>query len=84
MEICQLIDSLLQYGINKKLIKEDDYYYSLNALLDIFNLFDYSFNKSNQELSLDEILDQGRDYANYLANRKLSKVYNKVGLGRKR
>ena len=33
---------------------------------------------------LDEILDQGRDYANHLANKKLYKVYNKVGLGRKR
>lgn len=33
---------------------------------------------------LDEILDKGRDYANYLANKKIAKVYNKVGLGRKR
>ena len=33
---------------------------------------------------LDEILDQCRDYANHLANKKLYKVYNKVGLGRKR
>ncbi len=33
---------------------------------------------------LDSVLDSGRDYAKYLAQRKLSKVYNKVGLGRKR
>jgi tryptophanyl-tRNA synthetase len=33
---------------------------------------------------LDEVLDEGRDYANYLANKKIIKVYNKVGLGRKR
>ncbi len=33
---------------------------------------------------LDEILDKGRDYANYLANRKIGKVFNKIGLGRKR
>lgn len=33
---------------------------------------------------LDEVLDQGRDYANYLANKKLNKIYNKIGLGRKR
>ena len=32
---------------------------------------------------LDEILNEGRDYANYLANKKIAKVYNKVGLGRK-
>ena len=42
------------------------------------------YNELNNSKELDEILDQGRDYANYLANRKLSKVYNKVGLGRKR
>lgn len=33
---------------------------------------------------LDEILDKGRDYANFLANRKIAKVFNKIGLGRKR
>lgn len=41
------------------------------------------YNELINSKELDEILDQGRDYANYLANRKLSKVYNKVGLGRK-
>lgn len=33
---------------------------------------------------IDKVLDNGRDYANYLANRKINKVYNKIGLGRKR
>ena len=33
---------------------------------------------------IDEVLDNGRDYAIYLANKKLNKVYNKIGLGRKR
>lgn len=42
------------------------------------------YNQLINSKELDDILDQGRDYANYLANRKLSKVYNKVGLGRKR
>ena len=42
------------------------------------------YNELINSKELDEILDQGRDYANYLANRKLSKIYNKVGLGRKR
>ena len=33
---------------------------------------------------IDEVLDNGKDYANYLANKKINKVMNKVGLGRKR
>ena len=33
---------------------------------------------------VDEVLDEGRDYAAYLANKKIAKVYNKIGLGRKR
>ena len=33
---------------------------------------------------LDQILDNGRDYACFLARKKINKVYNKVGLGRKR
>ncbi len=32
---------------------------------------------------LDKVLDEGRDYAIYFSNRKIQKVYNKVGLGRK-
>ena len=32
---------------------------------------------------LDEILDEGRDYATNLAFKKIRKVYNKIGLGRK-
>ena len=42
------------------------------------------YNELINSKELDEILDNGRDYANYLANKKLSKVYNKEGLGRKR
>ena len=42
------------------------------------------YNELINSKELDQILDEGRDYANYLANKKLSKVYNKVGLGRKR
>lgn len=33
---------------------------------------------------VDEVLDNGRDYANYLANKKIAKVLNKMGLGRKK
>lgn len=32
---------------------------------------------------LDQILDNGRDYAQYLATKKIKKVYQKIGLGRK-
>lgn len=33
---------------------------------------------------IDEILDEGASYANYLADKKIAKVKNKVGLGRKK
>lgn len=33
---------------------------------------------------LDRILDEGRDYASKVAFKKINKVYNKIGLGRKR
>lgn len=41
------------------------------------------YNQLINSKELDAILDEGRNYANYLANKKLIKVYNKVGLGRK-
>lgn len=42
------------------------------------------YNEIIQSSIIDELLDEGRDYANYIANKKISKVYNKIGLGRKR
>lgn len=33
---------------------------------------------------LDDILDQGRDRANLIANRKIERVYHRIGLGRKK
>lgn len=41
------------------------------------------YNKIIKSDELDKILDEGRDYATYLANKKIKKVYNKIGLGRK-
>ena len=41
------------------------------------------YNKLINSTELDEILDKGRDEASYLARKQLSKVYRKVGLGRK-
>lgn len=42
------------------------------------------FNELINSKELDEILDEGRDYATYLARRKMSKVRDRFGIGRKR
>lgn len=42
------------------------------------------YNELLNSKSIDEILDKGREYATYLANKKITKVYNRIGLGRKR
>ena len=42
------------------------------------------YNNLINSTELDEILDKGRDEASYLARKQLSKVYRKVGLGRKK
>ena len=41
------------------------------------------FNELINSKELDEILDNGRDYATYLARKKMAKVRNKFGIGRK-
>lgn len=40
------------------------------------------FNKIINSKELDEILDKGRERANYVANKKIAKIYKKLGLGR--
>ena len=55
-----------------------------NAVADELKPIQEKYNELINSKYLDEILDQGRDYANYLANKKIGKVMNKVGLGRKR
>lgn len=42
------------------------------------------YNELINSKELDDILDAGRDYASKVAFKKISKVYNKIGLGRKR
>lgn len=42
------------------------------------------YNDLINSTKLDEILDEGRDYASKCAFKKINKVYNKIGLGRKR
>lgn len=55
-----------------------------NLVAELLSSIQEKYNTLLKSKELDAILDQGRDYANYLANRKINKVYNKVGLGRKR
>jgi tryptophanyl-tRNA synthetase len=55
-----------------------------NLVAELLSSIQEKYNTLLKSKELDTILDQGRDYANYLANRKINKVYNKVGLGRKR
>ena len=54
-----------------------------NAVANELEPIQKRYNELINSPKLDEILNEGRDYANYLANKKISKVYNKVGLGRK-
>ena len=55
-----------------------------NAVAEEIMPIQKKYNEIINSKYLDEVLDNGRNYANYLANKKLNKVYNKVGLGRKR
>jgi tryptophanyl-tRNA synthetase len=55
-----------------------------NVVAELLTSIQSKYNTLLKSKELDEILDQGRDYANYLANKKINKIYNKVGLGRKR
>ena len=55
-----------------------------SAVADELKPIQERYNEIINSSLIDEVLDQGRDYASYLAKKKLAKVYNKVGLGRKR
>ena len=55
-----------------------------NAVVGEIEPIQTKYNQILNSKELDEILDQGRDYAYMLAQRKIAKVYQKVGLGRKR
>ena len=63
MNIYMLIDALLEYGKEKGLLEEIDYYYTLNALLAIFKLDEYVKPTTKANLTLDEILNSMLDYA---------------------
>ena len=55
-----------------------------NAVVDEIAPIQAKYNEIINSKMIDDVLDAGRDYANYLANKKIAKIYNKVGLGRKR
>ncbi len=55
-----------------------------NAVANEIMPIQQKYNEIINSKYLDEVLDNGKDYANYLANKKLNKIYNKIGLGRKR
>lgn len=65
---------------NYAVFKED----VANAVIQEIEPIQTKYNQILNSKELDEILDQGRDYAHMLATRKIAKVYQKVGLGRKR
>lgn len=54
-----------------------------NAVVGELEPIQKKYNELINSSIVDEVLNEGRDYANYLANKKIQKVYNKVGLGRK-
>lgn len=71
----------LQYkDSNYQVFKEDVAEAVIQEILPIQQKYDELLNSR----SIDEILDKGREYATYLANKKINKVYNRIGLGRKR
>lgn len=63
MNICQLIDCLLQYGLKNNLIEKLDYEYSLNALLSILKLDAYDEVNNHEEMEIDDILEGILAYA---------------------
>ena len=66
-------------GLGYKEFKED-----LAALVaSVIIPIQKKYNNLINSPELDKILDEGRDYAYHLALKKIRKVYNKVGLGRK-
>ena len=65
---------------NYATFKEDVY----NAVMSEIEPIQNKYNELIKSDIIDKVLDEGRDYASYLARKKLTKVYNKVGLGRKR
>lgn len=54
-----------------------------NVLYEEIKPIQDKYNEIINSKYLDEVLDKGKEFARYLGNRKIKKVYEKVGLGRK-
>ena len=67
-------------GKNYQTFKED----VIEAVISEIKPIQERYNELINSKELDQVLDEGRDYASFLARKKLNKVYNKVGLGRKK
>lgn len=76
MDIYQYIDSLMIYAKNKALYENEDYEYTLNALLAVLQLKDYQTVNTHKEMALDDILSGILTYAidnNIIENTQESK-----------
>ena len=56
------INQLIQFALNRQMIKKEDVYYSVNQLLDLFHLSDFK-EEDTSNVSLYTILDAMLDYA---------------------
>lgn len=65
-------------GLGYKEFKED----LANIVGDELEKIQSKYNEIINSKELDEVLDEGREYATKLATRKIDKVYKKIGLGR--
>lgn len=59
------IYKLAEYGVQKKLIEEEDRIYIINTLLGVFKVDDYKYeaNEAYEEINLDEVLNSLTDIA---------------------
>ena len=65
-------------GVGYKEFKED----LAEIVGDTLKTIQDKYNEIINSKELDNILNEGRDYALYLSNKKMSKVYKRIGLGR--
>ncbi|TKX29472.1 UDP-glucose--hexose-1-phosphate uridylyltransferase [Campylobacter aviculae] len=61
--IYSLIDQLISYAIEKKLIKKEDKIFHINTLLDLFELQEYKQENKISKMALEDILNTLLDYA---------------------
>lgn len=85
-----IYSSLSNISIKELEIKYQDKTYKdfkedlANLVYDTLKPIQDKYNSIINSKELDYILNKGRDYANIIAKRKIEKVYNKIGLGRKK